>query len=105
MHYLDVGWLQVFNNISTWWKWFGIKQGEESSIKYYKVDLSVYVIQVSLYTTTLGPYDMIIGMDWLESHEVVLDCKGMLLFYRWLRTQKNLVVTKRGVSLSFILML
>jgi hypothetical protein len=53
----------VFNNISTWWKWFGIKQGEESSIKYCKVDLSVYVIQVSLYTTTLGPYDMIIGMD------------------------------------------
>ena len=28
-----------------------------------------------LYIMILGPYDVMIGMDWLESHEEILNCK------------------------------
>jgi hypothetical protein len=28
----------------------------------------------NLYITILGSYDVVIGMDWLESHDVILNC-------------------------------
>jgi hypothetical protein len=49
---------------------------------------------------------MIIGMDWLESHEVVLDCKGkMIYFIDDSRHKRILAGTNRGVSLRFISMM
>jgi hypothetical protein len=42
-------------------------------------------------------------MDWLESHEVVLDCKGKMLYFIDDSGHKRILVgTKRGVSLRFI---
>lgn len=29
---------------------------------------------MNLYSRTLGTYDLIVGMDWLESHQAILDC-------------------------------
>jgi hypothetical protein len=34
-----------------------------------------FVIRANLYVTILRSYDIVIGMDWLESHEVILNCK------------------------------
>ena len=71
-----------------------------------EVDLGVCVTKVSLYTTSLGSYDIIIGMYWLESHEAVLDCKEKrLIFIDDLGYKKILVGAKRGISLRFILAL
>jgi hypothetical protein len=37
--------------------------------------LEEFVTKVNLYIMILGSYDIVIGMDWLESHEVILNCK------------------------------
>jgi hypothetical protein len=38
------------------------------------VDLGVCTTRLKVYITTLGMYDLIIGMDWLESHRSMVDC-------------------------------
>jgi hypothetical protein len=32
-------------------------------------------MKVNLYFTILGTYDIVIGMDWLELHDAILNCK------------------------------
>jgi hypothetical protein len=32
-------------------------------------------MKVDLYVTVLGSYDIMIGMDWLELHDAILNCK------------------------------
>jgi hypothetical protein len=82
---------------------FGIKQGV---VRDFKIDLGVCVTQVLLCTSTLASCDMIIGMDWLESHEAVLDYKGNIIYFiDDLGHKRALVGTKRGVSLRFVLAL
>jgi hypothetical protein len=39
------------------------------------LNLGEFVTRVNLYVTTLGSYDVVIGMDWLETHEAILNCK------------------------------
>ena len=39
------------------------------------LNLGEFVTRVNLYVTILGSYDVVIGMDWMESHEVILNCK------------------------------
>jgi hypothetical protein len=34
---------------------------------------NLFVIRTNLYVTILGSYDVVINMDWLESHEVILN--------------------------------
>jgi hypothetical protein len=41
----------------------------------YAPHLSTEKLKVNLYITILGSYDIMIGMDWLESHEAILNCK------------------------------
>ena len=43
------------------------------------LNLGEFVTKVNLYVTILGSYDIVIGMDWLESQEVILNCKMKLL--------------------------
>jgi hypothetical protein len=38
------------------------------------VDLGVCNTRLKVYVTPLGAYDLIIGMDWLESHRDLVDC-------------------------------
>jgi hypothetical protein len=41
---------------------------------------------------------MIIGMDWLEAHEVVLDCKGKIIYFIDDLGHKIILIgTNRGV--------
>ena len=34
-----------------------------------------FVMRDNLYVTILGSYDVVIGMDLLETHEAILNCK------------------------------
>jgi hypothetical protein len=46
----------------------GEKQVVGHSVNNYLVDLGVCTTSLKVYTTTLGTYYLIIGMDWLEYH-------------------------------------
>jgi hypothetical protein len=37
------------------------------------LNLGKFVTRASLYVTILGSYDVVSGMDWLESHEPILN--------------------------------
>ena len=39
------------------------------------INLGDFVTKVNLYVTILGSYDIVIGMDLLESHDVILNYK------------------------------
>jgi hypothetical protein len=39
------------------------------------LNLGEFVRRANLYIMIPGSYDVMIGMDWLESHEVILNCK------------------------------
>jgi hypothetical protein len=58
---------------------------------------------VNLFFRTLGSYDIVIGMDWLESHDVILNCKMKILSLIDDLGQNRVVVWRnQGVSLIFI---
>eukprot|EP00253_Pinus_taeda_P027545 PITA_27545 len=59
----------------------GMKRNVGKMVKDCEVDLGVCNTKVSLYSTTLGVYDIVIGMDWLEQHEALLDCKDKILHF------------------------
>jgi hypothetical protein len=52
----------------------GEKQAVGPSIDNCIVDLGVCTTRLKVYGTSLGAYDLIIGMDWLESHRSLVDC-------------------------------
>jgi hypothetical protein len=39
------------------------------------LNMGEFVKRANLYIMIPGSYDVMIGMDWLESHEVTLNCK------------------------------
>jgi hypothetical protein len=53
----------------------GAKQKFGGKVTSCTLNLGEFVMRVNLYITILGSYDVMIGMDWLESHEVILKCK------------------------------
>jgi hypothetical protein len=56
-----------------------------------------------LYVTILGSYDVVIGMDWLESHEAILNCKTKQLSLVDDKGQRRVIVGwNQGVSLRFV---
>jgi hypothetical protein len=52
----------------------GEKQAVGPSIDNCIVYLEVCTTRLKVYVTVLGAYDLIIGMDWLESHRALVDC-------------------------------
>jgi hypothetical protein len=53
----------------------GAKQKVGGKITGCFLNLGDFVTKVNLYITILGSYDVVISMDWLESHEAILNCK------------------------------
>jgi hypothetical protein len=39
------------------------------------LNLGEFVTRANLYVMIFGSYDVVIDMDWLESHEAILNCK------------------------------
>jgi hypothetical protein len=63
-------------------------------------------MRVNLYITILGSYDIMIGMDWLESHEAILNCKMKRLSLVDDEGQRRVIVGwNQGVSLTVRLFL
>jgi hypothetical protein len=67
------------------------------------LNLGEFVTRVNLYVTILGSYDVVIGMDWLETHEAILNCKTKRLSLVDDEGQRRVIVGRnQGVSLRFV---
>jgi hypothetical protein len=81
----------------------GAKQKVGGKVTGYALNLGEFVMRVNLYVTILGSYDIVIGMDWLETHEAILNCKTKRLSLVDDEGQRQLIVGRnQGVSLRFV---
>jgi hypothetical protein len=81
----------------------GAKQKVGGKVKDCNINLGDFIANVNLYVTTLGSYDIVIGMDWLESHDAILNCKmKRLSLIDDLGQSRVIVGRNQGVSLRFI---
>jgi hypothetical protein len=53
----------------------GAKQKVGGKVTGYALNLGEFFMKANLYVMILGSYDVMIGMDWLDSHEAILNCK------------------------------
>jgi CRISPR/Cas system-associated protein endoribonuclease Cas2 len=53
----------------------GEKQKVGGKFTDYLINLGYFVTKANLYVIILGSYDIVIGMDWFESHDMILNCK------------------------------
>ena len=68
-----------------------------------KVDLGVCSTKLKAYVTALGTYDLVIGMDWLESHHAWVDYFGKTILCTKDEGETiQIQGIKRKVSLCFI---
>jgi hypothetical protein len=81
----------------------GAKQKVGGKVTGCILNLGEFVTRANLYVTILGSYDVVIGMDWLESHEAILNCKMKWLSLVDDEGQRRVIVGwNQGVSLRFI---
>jgi hypothetical protein len=81
----------------------GAKQKVGGKVTGCSLNLGEFVTRANLYVTILGSYDVVIGMDWLESHEAILNCKMKWLSLVDDEGQRRVIVGQnQGVSLRFI---
>jgi hypothetical protein len=67
------------------------------------LNLGHVLMKANLYVMILGYYDILIDMDWLESHDAILNCKKKWLSLTDDEGQRRVIVgTNQGVSLMFI---
>ena len=53
------------------------------------LNLGEFVTRANLYIMILGSYDFMISMDWLESHEAILNCKTKWLSLLMMRDKDS----------------
>jgi hypothetical protein len=81
----------------------GAKQKVGGKVTGCALNLGEFVMRVNLYVMILGYYDVVIGMDWLESHEAILNCKMKRLSLVDDEGQICVIVGRnQGVSLRFV---
>jgi hypothetical protein len=56
------------------------------------LNLGDFVTRANLYVMILGSYDVVIGMDWLESHEAILKCQMKRLILVDVKGQRRVIV-------------
>jgi hypothetical protein len=67
------------------------------------LNLGDFVTRANLYVTTLGSYDVVISMDWLELNHAILICKMKQLRLVDDEGQRRVIVGRnQGLSLRFI---
>jgi hypothetical protein len=67
------------------------------------LNLGDFVTRANPYITILGSYDVVIDMDWMESHEEILNCKMKWLSLVDDEGQRRVIVGQnQGLSLRFI---
>ena len=60
----------------------GSQQSIGSLVRDCIVNLGRCDTKMNLYSMTLGTYDRIVGMDWLESHQDVVDCYNKTILFK-----------------------
>jgi hypothetical protein len=81
----------------------GAKQKVGGKVTGCSLNLGEFVTRANLYVTILVFYDVVIGMDWLESHEAILNCKTKWLILVDDEGHRCMIVGRnQGVSLRFI---
>ena len=81
----------------------GAKQKVGGKFTGCALNLGEFFTRVNLYVTILGSYDVVIGMDWLESHQAIFKCKMKWLSLVDDEGQRCVIVGwNQGVSLRFI---
>jgi hypothetical protein len=81
----------------------GAKKKVGGKVTDCSLNLGDFLMKANLYITILGYYDVMIGMDWLESHDVILNCKTKQLSLTDDEGQRRVIVGRnQGVSLRFI---
>lgn len=73
----------------------GAKVNTNTLIQHCRVDLGSISTSVDLHIIPLGSYDVVLGMDWLESHGATIDCRQKIIKCRDDRG-KNLEI--RGIQ-------
>ena len=81
----------------------GAKQKVGGKVTGYSLNLGEFIARANLYVMILGSYDVLIGMHWLELHEVILNCKTKRLILVDDEGQRCVIVVQnQGASLRFI---
>jgi hypothetical protein len=57
----------------------GTKQKFRGKVIDYNINLGDFLTKANLYMMILGSYDIVIGMDCLESHDAMLNCNTIKL--------------------------
>ena len=60
----------------------GAKRKITTKIPNYVLEVAEQQIEVDLNILPLGSYDVLLGMDWLEKHWTVVDCKEKAISFR-----------------------
>jgi hypothetical protein len=82
----------------------GKKKAVGPSVDNCLMDLGVCTIRLKVYVTALETYDLIIGMEWLESHRVMVDYFPKKVFFVDDEGRSvEIHGVRRKVSLHFIL--
>ena len=63
----------------------GTKKKVGGKVKDCNINLGDFVKSENLYVTILGSYDIVIRMDWIESHDAILNCN-----MKWLSLKNDL---------------
>jgi hypothetical protein len=81
----------------------GAKQKVGGKVMDCSINLGEFVTKANLYVTILGSYDIVIGMDCLESHDAILNYKmKQLILTNDLGHSRVIVGRNQGVSMRFI---
>jgi hypothetical protein len=81
----------------------GAKRKVEGRVTGCALNLGEFGTRVYLCVTILGSYDVVIGMDWLETHEAILNCKTKWLSLVDDEGQRRVIAGRnQGVSLRFV---
>jgi hypothetical protein len=81
----------------------GAKQKVGGKVMGCALNVGEFFMRVNLYVTILGSYDVVIGMDWLEMHEAILNYKMKRLSLVDDEGQRWVIVGwNQGVSLRFV---
>jgi len=81
----------------------GTKRKVSELVKKCPLDMNGLSIAVDLNIISLGSYHVLIGMDWLESHQAILDCHGKTISCLTKEGQQALVKRiPRPISLRHI---
>ena len=51
----------------------------DSLVSGFVLDLGVFTTTIDLHILPLGSYDIVLGMDWLVTHQVNIDCQRKLV--------------------------